>query len=93
MLLLVEGMNECDMPNANSVWGKFLNNVGFEKRIIDDSCPDCYTLFDFCNDHPDGVFVVATSGHVVTIENGTIFDSWDSSSEVPIYYFEKRKGR
>lgn len=93
MLLTVEGMAAGDMPNANSVWGKFLNNVGFEKRIINDNCPECYTLSDFCQDHPEGVFVVATSGHVVAVEDGTIFDSWDSSAEVPIYYFEKKKGR
>lgn len=40
-------------------------------------------------DHPDGVFVLAFGGHVATVKNGILFDSWDSSNETPIYYYRR----
>lgn len=90
MTLLVAGMRDCDMPNANSVWGKALRQAGFEKCLIEKDCTDCYTLDDFCRDNPSGVYVVATSGHVVTVIDGVIYDSWNSSAEIPIYYWKRK---
>lgn len=87
--LTVEGFTIKDMPSSNAVIGILLKENGFEKKTIPNTCPDCYTLEDFAHDHPQGVYVVFTSGHVVTAENGKICDSWDSSNEIPIYYFEK----
>lgn len=54
-------------------------------------CPDCYTLEDFADDHPQGIFVVGTGNHVVTVEDGVLFDSWDSRSEYPVYYWSTEK--
>ena len=85
----LEGMCQCDMPSANHVWGAYLRRKGFKRRMLEDACPDCYTLRDFCKDHPHGVYVVAISGHVVCVSDGDYYDSWDSGSEVPIYYFTK----
>jgi len=45
------GLLDADMPNSNAVWGKYLKEAGFRKHIIPDSCPDCYTIRDFCKDH------------------------------------------
>lgn len=78
-----------DMPNANSVINAVLRENGFRKGIVPDTCPDCYTVADFANDHPNGVFVLGTGDHVVTVSNGKIYDSWDSSNEIPIYYWYK----
>ena len=77
------------MPHANHVWGGYLKSKGFRKRIIPDECPDCYTVEDFCKDHPKGNFVLALSGHVVAVCDGELFDTWDSSNEIPIYYWQK----
>lgn len=87
--LALNGYSLGDMPSANHVWGAYLRQHGFVRRIIPDECPDCYTVADFCRDHPHGVYVLALSGHVVAVENGDAFDSWDSTSEVPIYYWTK----
>lgn len=84
------GFYEGNMPSGNDVWGAYLKSLGFRKYVIPDTCPDCYTVKDFCIDHPIGVFVLATGSHVVAVVNGTYYDSWDSGEEVPIYYWKER---
>lgn len=76
-----------DMPSANRVWGEYLRRNKFKKRILPDTCPNCYTVRDFCADHPDGIYVLATGSHVVAVVRGSYFDSWDSGNEVPTYYY------
>ena len=81
--------NMCDMPNANSVGGAELKSKGFEREIIPNTCPDCYTISDFANDHQSGTFVLGTGTHVVTVIDGNIYDSWDSSRELPQYFWRR----
>lgn len=76
-----------DMPSSDSVWGAVLRQHGFYRAAIPNSCPDCYTAEDFAADHPRGVFVLGFGGHVAAIRDGVIMDSWDSSQEVPVYYW------
>lgn len=85
-----QGFAKCDMPSSNDVWSSYLLDNGFHRKIIPDTCPDCYTIHDFCQDHPLGLYIVATGSHVVTVIDGDYYDSWDSGNEVPIYYFERR---
>lgn len=79
-----------DMPSADSVWGAVLRQHGFYRRAIPNSCPNCYTAEDFCMDHPYGTYVLGFSGHVATVKDGRLFDSWNSSNEIPQYYWEER---
>ena len=88
--LVVQGYKMFDMPSANRVWGSFLKDNGFIKVNIFDFCPDCYTIREFCNDNPVGIFLVGTGEHVVAIIDGDYYDSWDSGNEIPIYYFKRR---
>lgn len=78
-----------DMPSSNSVWGAVLRQHGFYRHAIPNTCPDCYTAEDFCRDHPRGVYVLGFGNHVATVKNGIILDSWDSSNEIPQYYWSK----
>lgn len=78
-----------DMPSADAVWGSVLRQAGFKRYAVPNTCPDCYTLAAFAEDHPEGVYVVGTGGHVATVEGGDIYDSWDSSEEVAIYYWHR----
>lgn len=87
--LCVEGLRLCDMPTANHVWGAYLRRHGFRRRALPDDCPDCYTVADFCRDHPHGTYVLAISGHVVCVADGSYYDTWDSGTESPAYYWYK----
>lgn len=74
-----------DMPSSDSVWGAVLRQNGFKKQAIPNTCPDCYTFADFARDNPRGTFVLGTGSHVATIVDGDLYDSWNSSDEIPIY--------
>ena len=89
MSLCQEGLELADLPNSNAVWGSYLKKVGFRKGIVPDTCPDCYTVADFAEDNPYGTYVLCTGSHVVTIMDGNIYDAWDSSNEIPIFYYYK----
>lgn len=78
-----------DMASSNNVWGEYLKDHGFRRNVIPNSCPDCYSVSEFALDHPYGVYVLGTGTHAVAIVNGDIYDAWDSSREIPIYYYEK----
>ena len=78
-----------DMPSSDSVWGSVLRDNGFVRYAIPNRCPDCYTVAEFAADHPDGVYVIGCGGHVLTAIDGAILDSWDSSAEIPIYYWRR----
>lgn len=85
------GFEMHDMPSSNRVWGNYLRSIGYERYIIPNTCPHCYTVRDFCIDNPRGKFLLATGSHVVCAENGNYFDIYDSGNEVPIYYWQKGK--
>ena len=80
-----------DMPSSDSVWGAVLRQNGFYRRAIPNTCPDCYTVEDFSIDNPDGTFVLGCGGHVVTVVDGNIYDSWDSSREIPQYVWYRKE--
>lgn len=87
--IALQGFILCDMPSANHVWGAYLRKKGFRRKILEDTCPDCYTVADFANDHPHGTYILALSSHVVCVCCGEWFDTWDSGNEVPLYYWQK----
>ena len=92
-MIAAAGYNMADMPSSDSVWGAVLRQNCFYRRTIPDSCPDCYTAEDFARDNPNGVYVLGFGGHVATVKDGTLYDSWDSSQEIPVYvWYQKSKG-
>ena len=76
-----------DMPSSNAVWGSVLRQYGFKRSAIPNTCPDCYTAEQFAEEHPKGVYVLGFGNHVATVKDGLILDSWDSSKEIPQYYW------
>lgn len=84
-----EAYRQKEMPSSNAVWGAVLKHNGFHRSAIPDTCPDCYTVNDFCADHPEGTYVLGTGSHAVAVIDGTFVDSWDSGNEVPVYYWRR----
>ena len=78
-----------DMPSSNAVWGSVLRQNGFKRAIIPNNCPDCYTAEQFAEDHPTGTYVLGFGNHTAAVRDGFILDSWDSSKELPQYFWWK----
>ena len=91
-MIASNGFSMGDMPSSDSVWGATLRQHGFYRMSIPDTCPDCYSVTDFCNDNPKGTFVLGFGGHVATVVDGDLFDSWDSSSEIPQFVWYRKDG-
>lgn len=86
-----EGFTIKDMPSSNDVWGAYLIRNGYVRRTLPDTCPMCYTVKDFCDEHPLGRYVLATGTHAIAVINGEYIDTWDSGDLTPMYYFERRR--
>lgn len=84
-----EGFIAKDMPSGNSVWGTYLNRLGYVRQGLPDTYPRRYTVKDFCNDHPKGKYLLALDQHVVAVVDGDYYDTWDSGNESPFYYWVK----
>lgn len=87
--LALQGFVMKDMPSSNHVWGSYLLNKGFTRKTIPDYCPDCYTVREFCEDNPDGTYILGTGTHVIAVINGDHYDTWNSADEVPILFYRK----
>lgn len=83
--LCLYGFSIKDMPSANRVWGRLLTDKGFKRHMVDYDM----TVEQFCREYPEGCFVLAIEGHVVTEIDGTYFDSWDSKNEHVLFYWTR----
>lgn len=83
--ICVMGLAKADMPSSNAVWGEYLRERGFSKMIPEPGT----TLKEFCIKYPNGIYVAALNGHVVTICDGDYFDTWDSGDETVLYGWRK----
>lgn len=82
------GRRLANMPSADAVWSEELRRLGFQLKPLPDRCPACYTVADFAEDHPRGIYVLAPQEHAVAIIDGNYWDSYDSGRSVPKLYFE-----
>lgn len=79
-----------DISNSNVVLGAVLRQHGFNRDVIPNTCPDCYTANDFATDHPTGTYVLGFGTHVATVVDGNLYDTWNSLNEIPIYYWYRK---
>ena len=87
--LTIQGYLMGDLLSSNAVWGAYLKSKGFTRDIVSNDCPECYTINDFCEEYPQGIYVIGTGTHCVVVQGGCVFDTWNSSGESPIYYYHK----
>lgn len=90
-LIATNGYAMGDMPSSDSVWGSVLRQNGFYRKAIPNTCPDCYTAEDFCHDNPHGIYVLGFGGHVATVIDGNLYDSWNSLNEIPVYVWYRKE--
>lgn len=86
-MLAEAGYNMADMPSSDSVSGAVLRQHGFYRYAISNDCPNCYSAKDFAIEHPRGVYTLYFGGHVATIRDGFLYDSWNSENEIPQFYW------
>lgn len=91
LMIVMNGYAMGDMPSSDSVWGSVLRQNGFYREVIPTDCKDCYTAEDFAKDNPKGTYVLGFGGHVATVVDGNIYDSWDSSNEMPVYVWYRKE--
>ena len=89
--IMINGYSMCDMPSSDSVWGAVLRQHGFYREAVPNTCPDCYTAEDFLKEHTKGIYVLGFGGHVATAVDGDLYDSWDSSHEIPQFYWYRKE--
>lgn len=89
LMICLQGFLMYKMPSTNSVWSTYLFRNGYRRTLLPDTCPDCYTVKDFCQDFPIGKYLLALDSHVVAVIDGDYYDTWDSGNEVPLFYWRK----
>ena len=82
-----EGRRMYNMPSSNVVWSSYLRKLGFRRYLLKNTCPDCYTVREFCFDHPNGRFLLCLDEHVVTVIDGYYYDTFDCGNETVLYYW------
>ena len=93
ILATTMGYEMGDMPSADAVWGAVLKQHGFYRAVIPNRCPECYTAEQFAEENPKGIYVLGFGGHVATVKDGVLYDSWDSSKECPVYLWYRKRNR
>lgn len=78
------GLTMCDMPSSNTVWGRYLVDNGYLPYTS-----ELVTAEQFARLHPKGKYLLATGSHAIALIDGTIYDAWNSSSEIISYYFKE----
>ncbi len=87
--LVMQAYEMADMPSSNAVMNAYLRTKGFRRYVIDNKCPNCFSVKDFAYDNPSGIYVLGTGSHVITVVDGNYYDSWDSGDVIPIYYYKR----
>ena len=91
LAIALKGFDMKDMPSSNSVWGAYLRSKGFKRYIMPNDCPDCFTVKDFSEERDKGCFLLATGTHLIAVIDGNYYDTWDSGSEIPTFYWKKEE--
>lgn len=64
--------------------GIILDDVNFVERYLDKrykrACHYSKTVGEFAKEHPNGTYLVTMEGHITSIINGNIYDTFDCSN-------------
>ena len=85
------GEKYADLPNSNMIWNMFLRRRGAKQFLLPENCPECITVQAFCERYPEGIYVIGTGDHAICVIDGDWYDTFDSGTEVPGYFWRVRK--
>lgn len=87
-IMVQRGLERYTMPNSEEVYEWILEQNGFVRNSFKrtEKKP---TLNEFCKTHPNGIYVIRISSHLVTIKDGKIQDTWDCGAWTVRSYFSK----
>lgn len=80
--------HDYSISSDDNVWGHYLYLLGFTPFLLPESCPRCVTVDAFTKIHPKGTYIIGTGSHAVAVVNGNYFDTWDSGSEIPTFFWK-----
>jgi hypothetical protein len=89
--LSIQGYLDKALIVDDNVWGNYLARNGYAMHQLPNTCPRCYSVLRFAEDHPYGKYLVKTPGHVIAVVDGDYYDTSDTGGEVPIYYWRKEQ--
>lgn len=82
-ILAEESKKHANMPSANIVWFDILKDLGYKQNYLEYEM----TVEEFCNRFNEGLFIIGTGTHVLTVVDGNFYDSWNSKNEKIIFFF------
>lgn len=87
--LCLDGLIQHELPNADGLWGEYLKRKGFKRGILNCDEGVCVTVEQFCQDHPQGVYLLCPTNHIVAVIDGKFYDTWNCGDETINYYWRK----
>lgn len=78
------------MANSDVVWKEYMNRNGFKRISIKVTKGSKRpTVTSFSNDNRNGTYILQVAGHLVTVENGYFYDTWDCGNKSLYAYYMK----
>lgn len=79
------------MPNEKACYERYLKDNGFEYHGISNKKGSKRpTVESFTKEHKVGTFFLNVANHVVSVMDGTYYDTWDSGRCCLYGYYEKK---
>lgn len=86
---VTHSMKAGDLPNALEGFRQIMQDLNFERAILDEKYK--INVEKFCNQNPVGTYILSVegiSGHVVCCKNGNWYDAFDSGKFL-VYGYNK----
>ena len=88
--LCYTGRTIFEMPSGRKTYHQYLLENGWSKQPMPKhQNGKRYTLSQFADENPKGVYVISLANHLATIVNGNLHDIWDCSEKCLRNYWVK----
>lgn len=78
-LILLSKMKK-EMPTAQRLYQAYISNQNVKKlddKELKNKYNKRYSVREWCDLHPTGLYLVKVSGHLTVVDNGIIIDTWN----------------